>query len=288
MPGQPGRHRRPGRGSTAKCTTARCAKSQVRRVAVGAVLLDRVLDGLAGERVLQLGRRDRDAVDEQAQVERLVVRRSRSAAGGYRQPVRRVALDQLGRQPVGGLEVARAGPSTPWSLTPWRSTSTVPRWSSSSASRSRNSAGAVRVAAVTLTSSSHASAWVAPMKANSSLGVEPERDGRSPWPIAVHASRRPTSDAPRSRPRIALLGVASAITPPPSRRTSISPVTAARDEGLPMLAQQVDLRRATSVDEPLGRSARRCLDGSTIDRAARARGGSGNDGSSERPACRSS
>ncbi len=44
----------------------------VLRVAVVAVLLDRVLDVLAGEVVLELRRCDRDAVEEQAQVERLV------------------------------------------------------------------------------------------------------------------------------------------------------------------------------------------------------------------------
>ena len=48
----------------------------VRRVPVGAVLRDRVLDALAGQRVLQLRRRHRDAVDEQRQVERLASSRS--------------------------------------------------------------------------------------------------------------------------------------------------------------------------------------------------------------------
>ena len=52
------------------------------------------------------------------------------------QPVRLVPLDELRRQPVGRLEDA-SRISTPWSLTPWRSTSTVPRSSSSFASRRR-------------------------------------------------------------------------------------------------------------------------------------------------------
>ena len=43
------------------------------RVAVGAVLLDRVPDVLAVQRVLQLGREDRDPVEEQHQVEAVLV-----------------------------------------------------------------------------------------------------------------------------------------------------------------------------------------------------------------------
>ena len=45
-------------------------EQQLPRVAVALVLLDRVLDRLLGEAVLQLERGDRQAVDEQAQVER--------------------------------------------------------------------------------------------------------------------------------------------------------------------------------------------------------------------------
>jgi hypothetical protein len=40
------------------------------RVAVPAILLDRILHGLLREAVLQLERGDRQAVDEEAQVER--------------------------------------------------------------------------------------------------------------------------------------------------------------------------------------------------------------------------
>ena len=42
-------------------------------IAVGLVLPDRVLDGLAGERILELGREDRDAVQKQHHVEALLV-----------------------------------------------------------------------------------------------------------------------------------------------------------------------------------------------------------------------
>ena len=57
-------------------------EGHVRRVAVLPVLLLGVLDRLVGQRVLQLRRRDRDAVDEQAQVEGLRGRRRRRGAGG--------------------------------------------------------------------------------------------------------------------------------------------------------------------------------------------------------------
>ena len=46
-------------------------EDQVVRVAVGAVLRHRVLDGLVRQRVLQLRRGDRDAVDDEGQVERV-------------------------------------------------------------------------------------------------------------------------------------------------------------------------------------------------------------------------
>ena len=45
-------------------------EQQLARVAVALVLLDRVLDRLLGEAVLQLEGGDRQAVDEQAEVER--------------------------------------------------------------------------------------------------------------------------------------------------------------------------------------------------------------------------
>ena len=57
--------------STAKCDDAAAElEQQLARVAVALVLLDGVLDGLLGEAVLQLEGGDRQAVDEQAQVER--------------------------------------------------------------------------------------------------------------------------------------------------------------------------------------------------------------------------
>ena len=79
--------------------------SHVRRVTVRAVLRHRVLDPLAGQRVLQLRRRHRDPVHEQAQVER-VRRPARTAS--WRTTVSRFASyrsHQLRRQPVRGLEV---------------------------------------------------------------------------------------------------------------------------------------------------------------------------------------
>ena len=80
----------------------------VLRIAVVAVLLDRVLDVLAGEMVLQLGRRDRDAVEEQAEVERLVRVRVERKLAGDGQAVGVVVGDQLGRDPERGLAVREA------------------------------------------------------------------------------------------------------------------------------------------------------------------------------------
>ena len=79
-------------------------EGHVRGVAILPVLLLGVLDGLVGQRVLQLRRRDRDAVDEQAQVEGLRGRGVVGELAGDRQAVGEVPLGQLGRQAVGGLE----------------------------------------------------------------------------------------------------------------------------------------------------------------------------------------
>ena len=46
-------------------------EQQLARVAVALVLLDGVLDGLLGQAVLELERRDRQAVDEERQIERM-------------------------------------------------------------------------------------------------------------------------------------------------------------------------------------------------------------------------
>ena len=73
-------------------------------VAVLAVLVLGMLDGLVGERVLQLRRRDRDAVDEEAEVEGLRGPGLVRELAGDGQAVGEVSLGQLGRQAVGGLE----------------------------------------------------------------------------------------------------------------------------------------------------------------------------------------
>ena len=84
------------------------AEGDVRRVALGSVLVLGVLDGLMRERVLQLGCRDRDAVDEEAQVEGLRCRRIVRELSRDRQAVGEVALGQFRREAVGGLEVRQA------------------------------------------------------------------------------------------------------------------------------------------------------------------------------------
>ena len=93
------------------------AEGDVGRVAIGPVLALGVLDGLVRQWVLQLGRRDRDAVDEEAEVERL---RRRRSYGSWRVTVRRLARYRWvssGVRPWAGLKKARRT-SMPWSLTP--------------------------------------------------------------------------------------------------------------------------------------------------------------------------
>ena len=79
------------------------------------VLLDRVLDALAGQRVLQLRRRHRDPVHEQAQVERLCrCRIDRAAAGSPSAGSRRSA------RPARARPRAPAGDTTTGSSRPGR------------------------------------------------------------------------------------------------------------------------------------------------------------------------
>ena len=103
-PVQPGRHR-DRVGVDREVHERPPAERDVLRVPVRAVLLDRVLDVLAGQVVLQLRRRDRDAVDEQAQVERLVRLGIERQLAGDRQPVRVVVRDQLRRDPERRLAI---------------------------------------------------------------------------------------------------------------------------------------------------------------------------------------
>jgi len=77
-------------------------------VAVGAVLLDRVLDVLAGEVILELGRRDRDAVEEEAEVDGLCGFGVEGQLPGDRQPVGVVVGHQLRRHAEGRLAIREA------------------------------------------------------------------------------------------------------------------------------------------------------------------------------------
>ena len=77
------------------------------RIAVASVLVDGILDGLAGERVLQLDRGDRDAVEAQRDVERFLRRRGIAELAGDPDAVGRVGGLQLRVQPVRGLEERR-------------------------------------------------------------------------------------------------------------------------------------------------------------------------------------
>ena len=76
----------------------RPTQQRVLRIPVVAVLLDGLRHRLPGQAVLQLGRRNRHPVDEQAQVQRLVGSGLVGELPGDGQPVFAVALDQLGRQ----------------------------------------------------------------------------------------------------------------------------------------------------------------------------------------------
>ena len=71
LAGQLGRHRHPV-GIDGEVDQRPSGQGDVRRVPVGPVLRDGVLDVLVGERVLQLRRGGRDAVDQEGQVDGLV------------------------------------------------------------------------------------------------------------------------------------------------------------------------------------------------------------------------
>jgi hypothetical protein len=64
-------------------------------ISVALVLLDRVLDGLLGQAVLQLECRDRQTVDEQGQVERVGSGFAVAQLSGHREPVLRETLGCL-------------------------------------------------------------------------------------------------------------------------------------------------------------------------------------------------
>jgi hypothetical protein len=83
------------------------SEGHVLRVAVASVLGDRMLDVLPGERVLQLRRRDRDAVQVEREIDRLV-RVLVNELAHEREPVRFVAGDELWSQAVRRLEVSEA------------------------------------------------------------------------------------------------------------------------------------------------------------------------------------
>src|SRR5438552_16506832 len=70
-------------------------------ISVALVLLDRVLDCLLREAVLQLEGRDRQTVDEEYQVERVGIGFAVAQLPGYREPVL--------REPLGGLRLPGEG-----------------------------------------------------------------------------------------------------------------------------------------------------------------------------------
>jgi hypothetical protein len=66
------------------------------RVAVEFILPPRMLNGLSGKRVLELQRGDRDAVQADRDIERLLGARREAKLTGQAQPIRGVALFELG------------------------------------------------------------------------------------------------------------------------------------------------------------------------------------------------
>ena len=81
----------------------RPAQQRIARVAVASVLGLGVFGGLAGEVVLDLGGGDRDAVEEQPEVDGLRRRRVVRQLAGDRQPVRLVlGLEVEGLSPDAG------------------------------------------------------------------------------------------------------------------------------------------------------------------------------------------
>ena len=75
------------------------------RIAVGLVLPDRVLDGLAGERVLELGREDGYAIQEQHEIEALLVPGAVADLAGDGEEVRPVETPDLLVEPARGAKV---------------------------------------------------------------------------------------------------------------------------------------------------------------------------------------
>lgn len=84
------------------------AERDIGRIPVSPVLVLCVFDGLMGQRVLQLGCRHGDAVDEETQVDRLRRRGVVQQLARDRQAIGEVTLGQLGRQPMRRLEEGEA------------------------------------------------------------------------------------------------------------------------------------------------------------------------------------
>src|SRR5713101_1557248 len=84
---------------------AAVGEERLARVAVGLVLADRVLDVLPVERVLQLGGEDRDAVEEEHEVEAVLVLRAIADLAYHGEEVRRVQPPCLLVEPASWTEV---------------------------------------------------------------------------------------------------------------------------------------------------------------------------------------
>ena len=104
-PGQPGRHEHQIRVHGEVGQAAPVGEKRLARVAGGPVLPDRVLDVLPVERVLELGREDRNAVEEERQVEALPAPLAVAELAHDREEVGRVQPPQLLVEPARRPEV---------------------------------------------------------------------------------------------------------------------------------------------------------------------------------------
>ncbi len=84
---------------------AAITQQRLARVPVEFVLPDRILDGLTVERILELGGEDRDAVEEQHEVETVLVLLAVMKLANHGEEIRRVQASRLLVEPARGTEV---------------------------------------------------------------------------------------------------------------------------------------------------------------------------------------
>src|SRR5438445_6280656 len=81
------------------------SKERLARVAGAHVLSDRILDVLAVERVLKLGGEDRDAIQEEHEIEAVLVLHAVAELADRREEIRRMEASRLLVQPARRTEI---------------------------------------------------------------------------------------------------------------------------------------------------------------------------------------